>query len=210
MEIQPDFDLKAYNTFNVTARCSYFVAVTDIDELKQALQFARDKNLALLILGGGSNILFSTDYAGLVIHVNIRGIEIVQSAAAGGSVTLKVGSGENWHDFVSYCLQKHFYGMENLALIPGNVGAAPIQNIGAYAVEQKDCFQCLEAFDIEKGICVNMNCAQCRFAYRDSVFKNEFRDRFVILSVTFKLNNSSNSKGNLWVKLFPGIFAPNN
>ncbi|MDQ2075611.1 UDP-N-acetylmuramate dehydrogenase [Marinimicrobium sp. ABcell2] len=181
-----DVNLEGYNTLAVPARARYFTSLDDERELATAVAFAREKGLPVLALGGGSNIVLRGDYPGLVIHLNWRGREVVNETRE--HVWLKVAAGENWHQLVEYCLQQEYWGLENLSLIPGSVGAAPIQNIGAYGVELKEVFAELEAMEIQSGQRVRFNRDQCGFGYRDSAFKNGLRDRYIITSVTLKLN----------------------
>ncbi len=186
MEILEYHELQAYNSFAISARARYFSEVHDVDELRQALAAATQLDVPVLIMGGGSNLLFVRDFPGLVIHIAMQGIQI--SAEEKSSVMVTAAAGENWHHFVSYCLQHGYYGLENLALIPGSVGAAPVQNIGAYGIEIKDSFVELKALIIDSGEIVSMNLQQCRFAYRDSIFKRELKNRAVVLSVTVRLS----------------------
>lgn len=150
-----------------------------------ALKFAKENNLPLLVLGGGSNIVLHDDFPGLAIHIQFVGKELVREDAE--HVYIKAAAGENWSDFVDYCLDEQAWGLENLSLIPGNVGAAPIQNIGAYGVELKDVFSELTALEIKSGLSITFTAEACQFGYRDSVFKNALKDQFIITSVTFKL-----------------------
>ena len=166
----------------------FFVSVKDQEELVAALKFAKEKNLPLLILGGGSNIVLHDDFSGIAIYVQFLGKELVREDDE--CFYVKAAAGENWSDFVDYCLDQHYWGLENLSLIPGNVGAAPIQNIGAYGVELKDVFSELTAFDISSGLTITFTNEACQFAYRDSVFKNALKDQFIITSVTFKLTKN--------------------
>lgn len=181
-----DVSLEAYNTLAVPARARHFVSLEDEQHLDCALAFARAQSLPVLALGGGSNIVLRADYPGLVIHLNWRGRQVVRETKE--HVWLKVAAGENWHQLVEFCLQQQYWGLENLSLIPGNVGAAPIQNIGAYGVELKDVFAELEAVEIGSGERATFNREQCDFGYRDSVFKRDLRNRYIITSVTLKLN----------------------
>lgn len=183
--MQENFSLQPYNTFGVDAQARYFTEVNTIDELKEALIFAKTQNLQLLFLGGGSNILLTRDFDGLAIRLNLRGIseEIINE----NEVWVTAKAGENWHEFVMYCLQKNYGGLENLSLIPGNVGTSPMQNIGAYGTEIKDIFVSCEVLDLENLELRTFNLEQCRFGYRDSIFKQEGKGRYVILEVTFKL-----------------------
>ncbi|QBA20734.1 UDP-N-acetylmuramate dehydrogenase [Chryseobacterium indologenes] len=183
--MQENFSLKPYNTFGVEAKARYFTEVNTIDELKEVLIFAKTQNLQLLFLGGGSNILLTRDFDGLAIRLNLRGIseEIINE----NEVLVTAKAGENWHEFVMYCLQKNYGGLENLSLIPGNVGTSPMQNIGAYGTEIKDIFVSCKVLDLENLELRTFNLEQCRFGYRDSIFKQEGKGRYVILEVTFKL-----------------------
>ncbi|MCC3216085.1 UDP-N-acetylmuramate dehydrogenase [Chryseobacterium sp. X308] len=183
--MQENFSLQPYNTFGVEAKARYFTEVNTIDELKEALIFAKTQNLQLLFLGGGSNILLTKDFDGLAIRLSLRGIseEIINE----NEVLVTAKAGENWHEFVMYCLQKNYGGLENLSLIPGNVGTSPMQNIGAYGTEIKDIFVSCEVLDLENLELRTFNLEQCRFGYRDSIFKQEGKGRYVILEVTFKL-----------------------
>jgi len=188
MTIIPDYCLQHLNTLAIAAKAKFFVEVHDNDELSAALKFAREGQLPLLVLGGGSNIVLADDFPGLAIMVKHAGIELVDEDE--DFVYLQVGAGENWHNLVCYCLGFHYWGLENLSLIPGNVGAAPIQNIGAYGVELKDVFSELRAMEIQSRVVVNFEKDACEFAYRDSIFKNRFRDRYIITHVTLKLHKS--------------------
>jgi len=177
--------LKPYNTFGIEASARYFAVVKDLASLKAALGEERVRGLPLLVIGGGSNLLLTRDFPGLVLLMAIRGIELLAEDAQ--ALRVRATAGENWHGFVMHALAQGWHGLENLSLIPGTVGAAPIQNIGAYGVEQDSVFESLEALEIASGQVVRMDAAACRFAYRDSVFKHAARDQFVILSVTYRL-----------------------
>ena len=181
----PHFNLQNFNTLAVPAVAQYFVSVKNDDELREALAFARTENLPLLLLGGGSNIVLRDDFPGLVIHIKSQGREVVTEDDE--FVWLKVAAGENWHQLVEYSLDNALYGLENLSLIPGSVGAAPIQNIGAYGVEIKELVAELSALNIRSGLLVTFTNESCRFAYRDSIFKQQLKDQYVITSVTFRL-----------------------
>ncbi|MEP7164041.1 MAG: UDP-N-acetylmuramate dehydrogenase [Ferruginibacter sp.] len=190
MNIEHNISLKNLNTFGIDAYAKQFAAFKSIDELNELFASkelqSSNSELRTLILGGGSNILFTKNVDGLVLKNEIEGIEKINEE--GDNIYIKAGAGENWHRFVLYCLEHDHAGVENLALIPGNVGASPMQNIGAYGVEIKDLFHSLEAFDTEEKKMVVFNKADCAFGYRESVFKNKFKGRFIIVSVTYKLS----------------------
>jgi UDP-N-acetylmuramate dehydrogenase len=187
MQIQENVSLKPFNTFGIDARARFFASFSSQDSLSTLLSHGsrlttRD---ALLILGGGSNILLTGNIDGLVLKNEISGIETVTEDNE--FVYVKAGAGENWHRFVLYCIDRNYAGVENLSLIPGSIGAGPMQNIGAYGAELKDVFHELEAFHLRDKTVVRFNAADCAFGYRDSVFKQRYRNQFVILHVTFKL-----------------------
>jgi UDP-N-acetylmuramate dehydrogenase len=183
MQIQENISLKPYNTFGIDAKARYFATFNSIDELEETLNF-KPQTLNI-IFGGGSNILFTKDYEGLVLKNEITGIRVVHEEPE--YVFVKAGAGENWHSFVMQCISHHWAGVENLSLIPGCVGAAPIQNIGAYGVELSSVFLSLEAFHLKEKKLVTFTSGDCEFGYRESVFKSKFKDQFVILNVTFRL-----------------------
>jgi UDP-N-acetylmuramate dehydrogenase len=183
--VQRDFSLRHLNTFGIDARAAAYLPVDDVDTL---LAVKNDKELSVLprlILGGGSNLLLTQDFAGLVLHMRGASMRIVNEDE--DFVYVTAAAGENWHRFVQWSLDLGLGGLENLSLIPGSVGAAPIQNIGAYGIEVKDRFHSLTAFDFIDGKTFTLDSAACRFAYRDSIFKQELRDRAVVLDVTFAL-----------------------
>jgi UDP-N-acetylmuramate dehydrogenase len=182
MQIHEAFSLLPYNTFRIHAKARYFSTFVNTDELAELT--THHLQLTRLILGGGSNILFTKDYDGLVLKNEIKGIEVQHEDE--GHVYVKAGAGENWHQFVLYCIQHNWAGVENLSLIPGNIGAAPIQNIGAYGVELDNIFLSLEAYHLQDKKVHTFTVADCEFGYRDSVFKNRYKDQFAILSVTFR------------------------
>ena len=188
MDIQKNISLKKFNTFGIQASAECFSAFHNVVELRSALSAYNKMNPAgnLFILGGGSNILILKDIKGLVLKNEVPGIEKISEDDT--SVLVKAGAGVNWHMFVLYCLENGYGGVENLALIPGSVGASPMQNIGAYGVEIKDVFHSLEALNIRDQGLVTFNRNDCEFGYRDSVFKNKFRNEFVIISVTYRLS----------------------
>lgn len=182
MTIQENFSLKAFNTFGIDARARHFAAFRSPEELQELL--LRDSNG--MVLGGGSNVLFTRDVDGLVMKNELYGIHIIHEDDQ--HVYVKAGAGESWHGLVLYCLNHNLAGIENLALIPGSVGASPMQNIGAYGVEIKDVLHSLEAFHKLDKTFVQFSNNDCAFAYRESVFKNRYRNQFVICNVIFRLN----------------------
>ncbi len=186
MYIQENISLKPYNTFGLNAHARYFVKVESIEDLKAVLSLDAYPNK--FILGGGSNMLLTKDLDCLVIFVALKGIKIVDEKE--NEVLVKAGSGENWHQFVLFCLEHNFGGIENLSLIPGNVGAAPIQNIGAYGVELKDVFESCEALNIHTKKIETFNKEECQFGYRESVFKQDKKNSYVIVSTTLRLTKS--------------------
>lgn len=188
IDIKEKVDLSPYNTMGIHALVDFFVEVVNVSGMKEAITFSKENKLRTMILGGGSNVLFTTDFKGLIILNRIGGIDPVSESD--DDVILKVGAGENWHEFVLYCVERGYGGIENLSLIPGTVGAAPIQNIGAYGVELVDVFVELEALDIETGELLTLSKSECNFGYRDSVFKRELKGKVIITSVTLKLTKS--------------------
>jgi UDP-N-acetylmuramate dehydrogenase len=164
----------------------YFYAFSTVDQMQEIGASDTFKHYPVLVLGGGSNMLLSTNFEGLVIKNEIPGIELIAEDA--DHYFVKVGAGVDWHEFVLYCLEKNYAGVENLALIPGKVGASPMQNIGAYGVEMKDVFHSLEAINVDDLNLVTFYNSDCEFGYRESIFKNKCKNQFVITSVTFRLN----------------------
>ncbi len=183
MQFQENFPLKSFNTFGINVSAKLFASFSNTNELGKMLE---NKNESKLILGGGSNILFTKNYDGLVLKNEIAGIEKISENDA--HVYMRAGAGVGWHEFVLYCINNNFAGVENLSLIPGSVGASPMQNIGAYGVEIKDVFHELEAYNIEDKKLVTFSEKDCAFGYRESIFKNKYKGQFVITSVTFQLN----------------------
>ncbi|WP_062270602.1 UDP-N-acetylmuramate dehydrogenase [Endozoicomonas arenosclerae] len=186
MRMFENYSLETLNTFGFKVSARYFVEAESVEDIREAIAFAARENVPVVPLGGGSNLVLSGNQEALFVHVNLRGKEVV--SRDGETVCVKAGAGENWHEFVRWTLAEQAFGFENLSLIPGNVGAAPIQNIGAYGVEIKDHFQSLEALDIQTGELKSFSLDECQFGYRDSVFKNAARDHFIITSVTFSLD----------------------
>jgi UDP-N-acetylmuramate dehydrogenase len=185
IEIASQVSLQGYNTLALPACAEYFCSVTSEQQIAQALDYARTHNLQVTALGGGSNLLLAGDIAGLVIYLDLRGINCVDSCK--DSVTIEFAAGENWHKAIEYCLQQGWYGLENLSLIPGNMGAAPIQNIGAYGVELCDLFVSLRAINIATGEVLIMDRQACEFGYRDSIFKHKYSNCYLITQVSLEL-----------------------
>ena len=184
LNFQKDTSLLPYNTFGIDVKSKHFIDVKSIDQLQAVLNQNQLENL--LVLGGGSNLLLTKDFEGLTLRIQNRGIEIVEQDDRKARV--KVAAGENWHDFVLWCLENDLGGVENLALIPGNVGAAPIQNIGAYGVELQEVFESCEAISIDTGKVKIFKKDECDFGYRNSIFKNTLKGKYIIFSVQFNLN----------------------
>lgn len=193
MQIQQNTSLLSYNTFGIEVKAQYFASFNSIEQLESLLDAknAREKQstiLPLVILGGGSNLLFTKDVEGFILKNELKGIELIGENAEFNFV--KAAAGEEWHQFVTYCIEHNYSGVENLSLIPGNVGASPMQNIGAYGVEIKDVFQELEAYHILERKIYKFTNAECQFGYRESVFKQALKGQFIILNVTFKLRKN--------------------
>ena len=185
MKLQENIALKPYHSFACQEIASFFTSVTTRDDLMEAIQWAKDNVRPYLILGAGTNILFTKQYDGLVIKMELHGIQKIQETSS--EIILKVGAGENWSHFVSYCVQKSWGGLENLSLIPGTVGAAPIKNIGAYGVEVGEHIVSVDAFDTIKNEWVKLNQQDCAFVYSSSIFHLEL-NRYIICAVQFKLS----------------------
>lgn len=180
-----DFNLKEHNTFGIDVKCRRFIEFESVDELLQIVNSLTDADKPLLVLGGGSNMLFTADYEGTVLHSAIKGHVAVQTDEG---IMLRCGSGEVWDDIVSLCVFNRMYGAENLSLIPGDVGASAVQNIGAYGAEAKDIILKVEAVDLQTGKMCEFTNEECEYAYRKSKFKGEWRNRFVITYVTYQLS----------------------
>jgi UDP-N-acetylmuramate dehydrogenase len=187
ISIQQNVSLKAFNTFGLEAKAKLFCEFQSIEELIEALQ-QKSQDQTLLILGGGSNMLITRDFDGLVLKNNLKGISLVKEDD--NYIWVRAMAGENWHEFVLHCIDQNWAGIENLSLIPGTVGAAPMQNIGAYGVEIKDVFESLEAVEIATGKLRTFDNDTCAFGYRESIFKKEAKGKYVIAAVTFKLKKS--------------------
>ena len=184
--IQRKISLQPYNAMAVPAIASHLLTVETVEQLEFALGYARQYDLTPLVLGEGTNTLFKQDYNGLVILNRLKGIQVLEKSNSG--VAVRVSAGENWHDWVMHCLQHGWHGLENLALIPGTVGAAPMQNIGAYGVEVKDCLDSVELSMVGDGTRSTLSNSQCHFAYRDSIFKHQLAGRAIVTAVTFRLS----------------------
>lgn len=188
MQIQQNIPLRQYNTLGIDVLARWFSGFTSVDELGNILENNPMPGAPPLVLGGGSNILFTGDVNRLVLKNNLLGINLVKEDDR--HVYLKAGAGENWHRFVLFCLQRNLAGVENLSLIPGCVGASPMQNIGAYGVEIKEVFEELEAWHIHERKIYTFGLNDCAFGYRESVFKGKYRNQFIILNVTYRLNKT--------------------
>ena len=190
MRIEEHKSLKNYNTFGIDCSARYFISVESISELKEVL--SSQPPASLFVLGGGSNMLLINDLDALVLHINLKGIEVLKETNS--EVFVKVMAGENWHNFVLYCIKNDFGGLENLSLIPGNVGTAPIQNIGAYGVELKDTFVSCNTLEIETLKEREFEIEEVDFGYRNSIFKNEAKGKYIITSVIFRLTKNDHNK----------------
>lgn len=187
MRLLENISLKPYNTFGLDTKARLFATINSIEELKAAI--ALETPSKKFILGGGSNILLTQDIDALVLHMNLKGIKILKETT--DAVWVKANAGENWHDFVQWCIEHDYGGVENLSLIPGNVGTAPIQNIGAYGVELKDVFDSCDALEIARNELVTFSNEACQFGYRNSIFKHSHKGQYIITSVTFKLSKNT-------------------
>lgn len=186
MNLLQNISLKPYNTFSINASARFFSGFSSMDDLKELLLFQEQQKLESLVLGGGSNVLLTKDVDGIVLKNELKGIQLVKEDAH--HYYVKAAAGENWHRFVMHCIENDYAGLENLSLIPGNVGASPMQNIGAYGVEIKDVFESLEAFHIKDHSIRTFSANDCEFGYRESVFKKQHKGEYIILNVTFRLN----------------------
>jgi len=206
MEIQGNYDLTRLNTFGVSARATYFIALETETEIPALFSLSEFKNKKRFFLGGGSNVLFTKDFDGIVILNKLKGIEIIKEDA--DVVYIRAAAGEIWHDLVAFAVEHEYWGIENLALIPGTVGAAPMQNIGAYGAELKNVLESVEAYELETGEKKAFTMSDCKPAYRDSVFKNELKDAYFISAITVRL--SKTEKKNLSYKSLKEHLEKNN
>ncbi|MEQ8303446.1 MAG: UDP-N-acetylmuramate dehydrogenase [Cyclobacteriaceae bacterium] len=193
-KILENASLLPHNTMRIDAKARYFAEVTTTEDLQEILSSSAYQNMPRLVLGGGSNILFTKDFPGIVLKVSMRGMNVVKESEQ--NIWLKVAAGENWHELVMHCVTNDWGGIENLSLIPGTVGAAPMQNIGAYGVEIKDVVDQVEGIDLETGKPRVFSNAECEFGYRESVFKRGLREKYFISSVTLilsKINHRLNT-----------------
>jgi UDP-N-acetylmuramate dehydrogenase len=189
IQIEENINLKPFNTFGIAVNTRYFSKVRTSEELLELTQTHVFKNEKHLILGGGSNILFTSDFDGLIIKTELKGIEVIDESDE--VVTIKAQSGELWHDLVLHCVHQQWGGIENLSLIPGTVGASPIQNIGAYGVELKDVLKEVECIDLTTGEKLTFNNSECAFGYRDSIFKHQLKEKIFISSITLSLTKKN-------------------
>ncbi|MCX6291768.1 MAG: UDP-N-acetylmuramate dehydrogenase [Bacteroidetes bacterium] len=186
METRKKISLKPFNTFHLDVLTDLFSEIQNLEDLQKVISDPELSSIPKLILGGGSNLLFTNDFHGIVLKNNLKGIQKIKEDD--DSVFIQSGSGEAWNDLVMYCIENNYAGIENMSLIPGTVGAAPIQNIGAYGVELKEVFEELEAVHLKTGEVKLFRLADCRFGYRDSIFKNELKNEFMIVKVTLRLS----------------------
>ncbi|CAM1341179.1 UDP-N-acetylmuramate dehydrogenase [Tenacibaculum aestuarii] len=187
MNIQKNIPLKEYNTFGINVNAKRFVSVTSVYQLQQLLKEEKD----IFLISGGSNMLLTKDIDTLVVHIDIKGISIDRENH--NDIYITANAGESWHEFVLWCVSQGYGGLENLSLIPGNVGTCPIQNIGAYGVEVKDTISKVEAIEIETGKLVSFSAEECQFGYRNSIFKNEAKGKYVLTSVSFQLTKNNHN-----------------
>ena len=189
--LEENVSLRPYNTFGLDVQARYFARFASADALRQLLQLPQVRTADKLILGGGSNLLFTQDFQGVVLKNEILGLEIISEDGGDGTALVRAGAGESWHGLVEYTLDQGLSGIENLSLIPGTVGAAPLQNIGAYGAELRDTFDHLEAVEIVTGEGRVFTAGECGFGYRESVFKNVLKDRFVVTAVVLRLHRQA-------------------
>jgi len=185
VHVYENFSLRNNHTFGVDIASRYYSNPSSVEELEQILNHAKSHQWSYSIIGEGSNLLITDPYPGLLIHPQLKGIKLVDESET--EVLVQAGAGENWDNFVAYCVRKNWYGTENLSLIPGSVGAAPVQNIGAYGAEVKEIIEFVEVFDTNDSDSRVLSNASCEFAYRDSIFKHGSKNRFIVCSVVFRL-----------------------
>ncbi len=190
MEERQNFSLLNHNTFGIDAKCEYFVDFQKAEEVGAFFQTHNLQDTPLLIIGKGSNLLLTKDFTGWVLHSSIKGKQLIADKDSSQDIYLRCGSGETWDDIISYCIEHNWYGAENLSLIPGDVGASAVQNIGAYGAEIKDFISEVEAIEIATGKLVKFSNDDCRYGYRDSRFKHEWKNRYFITHVTYKFSKS--------------------
>lgn len=186
MDIKENVSLMPYNTFGMDVRAAFFIKASRRDDVVRAVALADEKKLPLLVLSGGSNMLITEDLYAVILYMDTKGMEI--TGRDGDDTLVRVEAGENWHGFVTWAVENGLAGAENLAYIPGKAGAAPVQNIGAYGAEARDIIESVEALDIRTLKVRTFTNAECRFGYRESIFKGEYKGRYVILSVVFRLH----------------------
>lgn len=206
MKIFNDYDLTKFNTFGVSVRAKFFTELTSVEDVATLLDTPEFKNNPRIFLGGGSNVLFTKDFDGLVVVNRIKGLDITKEDEK--SASLRAMSGEGWHDTVLFAVDRGYWGIENLSFVPGTVGAAPMQNIGAYGDELKNSLESVEAIDLETKEMRIFSKEECKLGYRDSVFKNELKDKYFILAVTMKL--SKVEKKNISYKVLKEYLEKNN
>ncbi len=185
MRIERDFPLQPYNSFGINAKCSVFVEIEDILDYRLLIDKPKIFTPPYYILGGGNNSLFKSDFEGNIIKISNKGLKVLEDSPE--FRIIEVGAGEDWNDLVNYCIQNHLYGIENLIDIPGNVGSAPIQNIGAYGAEVSTVIEKVHFFEVKTGKKGSFTNAECQFSYRNSIFKNDYRQQLIISSVIFRL-----------------------
>ena len=203
MNIKENISLKEYNTFGIAVNAKRFISVDSVYQLQQLLKVEKD----LFLISGGSNMLLTKDIEKLVVHIDIKGISIDNEDENTAYIT--VNAGENWHEFVLWCVSENYGGIENLSLIPGNVGTCPIQNIGAYGVEVKDTITKVEAVEIKTGKLVQFSNEDCNFGYRNSIFKNEVKGKYIITSVSFKLTKTNHNLNSSYGAINTELIAKN-
>ena len=184
-EVAKSVSLKQFNTLALPATAQYYAVVSNVSQLLQGLEYAKQHQLEVVPLGGGSNLVLAADLSGLVLHMHLKGVTSRQ--LSDNKIDVTMAAGENWHSMVRHCLDRGWYGLENLALIPGNVGAAPIQNIGAYGVEHSDLLVSVDVVEIDSGTQSTLSCEQLEFAYRTSIFKQQAKDQYIVVGITLRL-----------------------